>query len=128
MYDWFFFSGQWNCWIWWSEFFLCVILSELTVQCIIATYTQGALHIICALWRSLYKVRFYLRQEASVSKSKMAPVIHTFQNAHSNGIHFWNHLSHLFLNCFFLWYPQLSWEFKKIKNWIRLLCLIKPDT
>jgi hypothetical protein len=37
-------------------------------------------------------------------------------------------LSHLFLNCFFLWYPQLSWEFKKIKNWIRLLCLIKPDT
>jgi hypothetical protein len=29
--------------------FSFVIMSELTVQCIIATYTQGSLHIICAL-------------------------------------------------------------------------------
>ncbi len=92
------------------NFFFLVILSELTVQCIIATYTDGSLHIICALWRSLYKVQFYLHQESSVSKSRMAPAILTCQNAHYNGIHFWNQLQLLFLNFFFLWYPQFSWE------------------
>jgi hypothetical protein len=33
----------------------------------------------------------------------------------------------LFLNFFSLWYPQLSWEKLKNKNWIRLLHFIKPD-
>jgi hypothetical protein len=27
-----FFSDQWDCWIWWSEFVFLVILSEVIVQ------------------------------------------------------------------------------------------------
>jgi hypothetical protein len=36
------FPDQWDCWIWWSEFFFLVILIEVTVQCVIAVYRQGS--------------------------------------------------------------------------------------
>jgi hypothetical protein len=39
------FSGQWDCWIWWSEFVFFIILSELTACNVIAMYRQGSLHL-----------------------------------------------------------------------------------
>ncbi len=46
----FFFPGQWDCWIWRFEFVFLVILSEIPVQCVMLFRDRVVAHYFCTLF------------------------------------------------------------------------------
>jgi len=106
VWNFYFFSSQWDCWIWWLEFVFSVILSELIVHYVIIIYS----HVVLACY-----------------------LCHFIKCSFKNGgffmtIKIWSIISSCFQNLshFFVFVPTLhmnsfhSWRVPKLLN--RLKC------